>query len=54
MSFQFGNEQFFDESTSGGHKGSRRGLHRVRRRRETRRKHSSSEQSEKGLFPDGK
>jgi len=44
---------FFDESASGGHKSSRRGIHPVRRRRQIRGERSSSEQSEKGPFPDG-
>jgi hypothetical protein len=54
FSFQFGPPSAdFDESASGGHKDFRRGVHRVRRRRKTRGERSSSEQSEKGPFPDG-
>ena len=40
---------FFDESASGGHKGFRRGVHRVRRRRETRGE-SRQRREKKGHF----
>ncbi len=50
MSFQFGNEQFSDESASADTRVPAEAYIKC----VAGGKHSSSEQSEKGLFPDGK